>query len=146
MASVDRAPVRTRRRGDALQHAIYAAVRAELSEIGYGSLTMERIAARAQTGKAALYRRWPAKRELVLDALAHAIPEPHRPDPDRSTRDNLLAALSVMNDFFGGRTEFPPLTVVVEVLRDTALRQAFADTVIKPRLELLASIVTDGAR
>lgn len=134
----------TRRRGETLEHAIYAATLAELTESGYGNLTMERIAARARTGKAALYRRWPAKRELVLDALAHAIPAPHQPDPDRSTRDNLLAALTVMNDFFGGRTGFPSITVVLEVLHDAGLRLAFTDAVIKPRLRALESILRDG--
>ncbi|SHL42360.1 TetR/AcrR family transcriptional regulator [Streptomyces yunnanensis] len=40
----------------------------ELSETGYAALTMERVASRARTGKAALYRRWPGRAELVMDA------------------------------------------------------------------------------
>ena len=74
--------VRSRRRGDKLEHALYAAALAELADVGYGRLTMEGIAARARTGKAALYRRWPTKHALVLDALCHALPplpEPQSP-------------------------------------------------------------------
>lgn len=63
-----------RRRGEVLERALYDATLAELESAGYGGLTMEGIAARAQTGKAALYRRWAGKRELVLAAVQYALP------------------------------------------------------------------------
>ena len=44
---------RTRRRGKELEDALYDATLAELAAVGYGGLTMEGIAARARTGKAA---------------------------------------------------------------------------------------------
>jgi AcrR family transcriptional regulator len=40
-----------------------------LAESGYDRLTMEAVAARAKAGKATLYRRWPSKAELVVDAV-----------------------------------------------------------------------------
>ena len=49
--------IRTRRRGKELEEALYDATLAELAAVGYGGLTMEGIAARGRTGKAALYRR-----------------------------------------------------------------------------------------
>ncbi|EUA50349.1 transcriptional regulator, TetR family protein [Mycobacterium xenopi 3993] len=39
--------VRSRRRGEVLENALYDATLAELSAVGYGGLTMEGIAARA---------------------------------------------------------------------------------------------------
>jgi AcrR family transcriptional regulator len=36
---------------------------------GYPALTMDRVAARALVSRAALYRRWPNKVELVVDAI-----------------------------------------------------------------------------
>ncbi|HEX5407199.1 MAG TPA: TetR/AcrR family transcriptional regulator [Pseudonocardiaceae bacterium] len=57
-----------RRRGEELEHAILTAALAELTEVGYSALTMERVAIRARTSKAALYRRWAGRAELVLDA------------------------------------------------------------------------------
>ena len=63
---------RSRRRGEVLERALYEATLAELAEVGYGGLTMEGIAARAHTGKAALYRRWATKCELVHAALVFA--------------------------------------------------------------------------
>ncbi|MEV6720075.1 TetR/AcrR family transcriptional regulator [Streptomyces xanthochromogenes] len=57
-----------RRRGEELERAILQATLDELAETGYAALTMERVAARARTGKAAVYRRWPSRAQLVLDA------------------------------------------------------------------------------
>jgi AcrR family transcriptional regulator len=50
--------------------AILAAALEVLSEVGYDRLTMDMVASRARAGKAALYRRWSSKAELVVDALA----------------------------------------------------------------------------
>ena len=60
-----------RRRGAELEDAIFAAVWAELAQTGYAHLTMEGVAARAQTGKQVLYRRWPSRPALVLAAMRH---------------------------------------------------------------------------
>ncbi len=65
-----------RRRGAALEDAILDAAFAELTEVGYTALTVEGVAARARTGKASIYRRWPTKPELVMDAMCAALPMP----------------------------------------------------------------------
>ncbi len=41
----------------------------ELSETGYGPLTIEAVAARAGVGKSTIYRHWSGKRALIADAL-----------------------------------------------------------------------------
>ena len=41
-----------------------------LGEVGYTAMTMDMVAMRAKAGKATVYRRWPSKEELVLDAVA----------------------------------------------------------------------------
>ncbi|MCU1598952.1 MAG: hypothetical protein QOE85_1402 [Actinomycetota bacterium] len=41
-----------------------------LAETGYDGMTIDMVAARAKAGKATMYRRWPSKSELVLDAVA----------------------------------------------------------------------------
>ncbi len=40
-----------------------------LAETGYDRMTIDMVAARAKAGKATLYRRWPSKAELVIDAV-----------------------------------------------------------------------------
>lgn len=48
---------------------IIEAVLDELADVGYGRLSMDGVARRARAGKAALYRRWPSKQDMVLDAV-----------------------------------------------------------------------------
>lgn len=72
----------TRRRGEILEEAILLAAWEELSEVGYGHLTMEGVAARVKTNKAVLYRRWPNKGRLVIAALKKYLPKPTREVPD----------------------------------------------------------------
>jgi AcrR family transcriptional regulator len=80
----------TRRRGDALEAAIFDAVFAQLEAVGYRKLTMEGVASAARTGKAALYRRWSSKDELITDALKHVLPEPPAQEPTGDVRADVL--------------------------------------------------------
>jgi AcrR family transcriptional regulator len=64
----------SRRRGRVLEDAILLATWNELSEVDYNQLTMEGVAARAETSKAVIYRRWPNKSELVIAALRKYLP------------------------------------------------------------------------
>jgi AcrR family transcriptional regulator len=49
--------------------AICDATLALLLEVGYDRMSMDAIAAQAHASKATIYRRWPGKQELVLDAV-----------------------------------------------------------------------------
>jgi AcrR family transcriptional regulator len=53
---------------DAIRRAVFD----ELAEVGYGRLAIEAVARRAGVGKTALYRRWPSKREMVVDIVSEA--------------------------------------------------------------------------
>jgi AcrR family transcriptional regulator len=86
---------RQRRRGEELEAALLDAAWDELVEVGFGRLTMESVAARAKTGVAVLYRRWPRKDDLVIAAIVH-YRQLHAVDvPDTgSLRGDLIALLS----------------------------------------------------
>jgi AcrR family transcriptional regulator len=64
----------------------------ELLAVGYAALTMEGVAARAQTSKTVLYRRWPTRPQLVLAALRHHKTSIEVPDTG-SLRGDVLALL-----------------------------------------------------
>jgi AcrR family transcriptional regulator len=51
------------------RRVILEAVLDELGAVGYGSLTIESVAARAGVGKSTIYRHWPGKLALVEDAF-----------------------------------------------------------------------------
>jgi AcrR family transcriptional regulator len=135
---------RTRRRGKQLEDALYEATLAELAAVGYGGLTMEGIAARARTGKAALYRRWSSKHDLVSSALRYALPPLPEPRTDRSVRENLLAVFSAHCDVLAGKTAFPSLAIMNQLLHEPELRAIFADAVVAPRLRITESILQAG--
>jgi AcrR family transcriptional regulator len=131
----------SRRRGEVLERALYEATLAELAEVGYGGLTMEGIAARAHTGKAALYRRWASKCELVHAALVFALPPLPEPRSGRSARETLLTAFTAHRDVVAGKTAFPGLDVIHQLLHEPEMRAIFADAVVGPRVKIIESIL-----
>ncbi len=64
------APRRGRKRDHTRDAAILDATLEVLAEVGYTGLTMDMVATHAKAGKATVYRRWPSKTELILDAIA----------------------------------------------------------------------------
>ena len=136
----------TRRRGAVLEDALRMAAIAELTEGGYPGLTMEGVAARAQTGKAAVYRRWPTKQALVLDALRHVIPPLTEPDPNGTARENLREIFTALRKVLAGETGFPGLAIAFTLLSDPPLRAAFVDSIVAPRLTVIASILDRAVR
>jgi len=80
----------TRRRGAELEAAILQATWAELMEVGFHNLTIEGVAARAQTSKPVIYRRWPNREELVLAAILNHLPAISVPDTGNLRSDVLL--------------------------------------------------------
>ena len=59
-----------RPRSEEAHQAILAATLELLAEGGYSALTVEGVAARAGVGKATIYRRWPSKLPLVIEAFS----------------------------------------------------------------------------
>jgi AcrR family transcriptional regulator len=85
---------RQRRRGEKLEAALLEAAWDELVEAGFARLTMESVAARARTGVAVLYRRWPRKDALVLAAIQHyGVTHPVQIPDTGSLRGDMIALL-----------------------------------------------------
>ncbi|XDD46706.1 TetR/AcrR family transcriptional regulator [Leptospira sp. WS39.C2] len=62
-------PALGRKRDPSLDISILKATLEMLAEEGFDGMTMDQIATKVGTGKAACYRRWPSKVKLVKDAL-----------------------------------------------------------------------------
>jgi AcrR family transcriptional regulator len=135
---------RTRRRGDALLGAIHTAVLEELACSGFAGLSIERVAERARTGKASIYRRWPSRLELVLDALDHTMPQLDALPDTGNTREDLLIVLRriarAMSSRAGdaARACFGPGV-------DEELSDAIRERLLPPRKAALLSILRRGA-
>lgn len=99
MTAVRHSGGKTRRRGDALEHALLDAAWDELQAVGYAGLTIEAVADRAGTSRAVLYRRWPKRAELVVATLRRHRPIISGEVPDTgSLRGDVLALLTQMSE------------------------------------------------
>jgi AcrR family transcriptional regulator len=58
-----------RRRDETKDDVILVATRELLAERGFDGMTMDAVAERAGAGKATVYRRWPSKVQLTVDAI-----------------------------------------------------------------------------
>src|SRR6266699_2304041 len=84
---------RGRPRSQEADRAILTAAVDLLAERGLAAMSIEEVAARAGVGKTTIYRRWPSKGLLALDAFVTSFRE-EQPLPDTGTlRGDLLAAL-----------------------------------------------------
>jgi AcrR family transcriptional regulator len=143
---------RQRKRGAELEQAIRDATIAELAGCGYGSLTIESVAARAQTGKASIYRRWPTKQELVFDSVCCLLSGPLmtvselKLGEDVSTRDALLALATQAARSMTGELGDAMRSVMSESLRDPDFAATFQNNFHDPRKALLNEVLSRGVR
>jgi AcrR family transcriptional regulator len=125
-------PVQRRKRGNELRSAIHAAVLEELREGGITAMTMDAVAARARTGKATLYRHWPSKTELVLDALQSSLPHIDVPDDDGDLRGQLVAVLRQTADILDSHIGGAVLALISECIRTPELAEALRPHIVLP--------------
>src|SRR5918911_3967499 len=87
-----RSPRGGRPRDPSRDEVIRAAILRLLAEVGYGSLTMDAVAARAGVGKATIYRRWRTKQDLVVDTISD-LTRTEASTPDTGSLEGDLRAL-----------------------------------------------------
>ncbi|MFD8964258.1 TetR/AcrR family transcriptional regulator [Streptomyces sp. NPDC059568] len=119
--------------------AILAATRAALVELGWPKLTMSDVASRAGVAKTTLYRRWPGKSELVVDAVAALFDELELPGSDSLVTDieDVVLQFAALLERPEAKTAL--MAVVAEATRDEALRQRIRTSIVdrQKRLVLL---------
>jgi AcrR family transcriptional regulator len=135
-----------RRRGAVLERAILDAALEQLSTVGWKGLTMEGVAAGAQTGKAAVYRRWPSKEDLVADALHAGLPRFEEAPDLGSLREDLLALCRQAREAMYSRPGFALRSVIHEcdALEVERFQGVIYEGVVEPSVRLLRDIITRG--
>jgi len=117
---MDRRRPRGRQRSPESHLAILAATREVLDEVGYNRLTMEGVAARAGVGKTTVYRWWPSKSALVLEAVGAGLTAP--PQPTDDLRADIRAVMTTLLEDLRA-----PLAVTLLALAGDLLHGAPAD-------------------
>ena len=122
-----------RPRDPKLDAAITGATLELLADIGFAALTIEAVATRAGVGKATLYRRWPGKEQLVIDAV-RTLSEHPDPDTSAGARDELVGLLEAVRrkslSSLAGRI-FPRL--IGESVDNPEFMRRYREQVLDPR-------------
>jgi AcrR family transcriptional regulator len=140
----------SRKRGAALEDAIRAAAFAELTEVGYTAFSVEAVAARARTGKASIYRRWPTKQELVMDALCSELPTPEQCgitvefDDSVSTAEALLSVARAITSVITSPAGDAMRAIKCEALADPELAKLIDEQFQAPRRAFLIELLKRG--
>lgn len=113
--------------------ALREAALALLAEVGYDRLTMDAMAARARAAKTTIYRRWPGKAELVVDALNSLKGIPEILDTGSLQQDlgALAEFITSAESQFGAQVT---IGMVNALGHDAQLRRVFQEKFLAPRM------------
>jgi AcrR family transcriptional regulator len=131
-----------RKRSEESRRAILTAAFELTAEGGYANLTIDGIAARSGSGKQTIYRWWPSKDDVLLEALATKA-DLHVPSPDEGSYPADLRGFLVASFALGRQRP------VIDVLRalmaraqiDEEFRQRFRTSFLQRRRDALAVIL-----
>jgi AcrR family transcriptional regulator len=139
---VDRRPGRPR--SAAADEKILDATVDLLAEQGFLALTVEAVAARAGVAKTTIYRRWPGKEVLVMDALCGMKGLKGEP-PGESVRGDLLFMLRRMRDvWLTGRFGSLMRRLAADGIDRPDLYREFRDRFVAPRQAIMRGIIERG--
>ncbi|MFD6030318.1 TetR/AcrR family transcriptional regulator [Cellulosimicrobium funkei] len=128
------------RRSESSRRAVLAAALDLLQEIPYPQLSIEGIAARARVGKQTIYRWWPSKAAIVLDAFltlsegedGRAPVLPDTGDLVADLRHVLHATVAELED---PRLAAPMRVLATEAAHDPALADLYRERLDEPLRE-----------
>lgn len=129
-------PMQPSRRSSRTQEAVLRAAVGLFEESGYSRMTIDAIADRAGASKATIYRWWPGKGAILLEALLSEL-EADLAFPDTgSLREDLSVQLSALAHMLG-ETSLGRMTISLlgEAQHDTQLGSAFRTGWLEPRRE-----------
>ncbi|MFF2959292.1 TetR/AcrR family transcriptional regulator [Streptomyces sp. NPDC057963] len=125
------------RRSERSRQAILEATRALVSEVGYGKVAIETIAARAGVGKQTIYRWWPSKGAVIFDAFL-ALSEGAEgqgaalPDTGDIEADLKTVMRATVAEFADPEFEKPIRALNNEIINDPGLAAQYREKLARP--------------
>ncbi|WP_069172582.1 TetR/AcrR family transcriptional regulator [Streptomyces griseus] len=133
------------RRSERSRRAIYDAALALVGEAGYGRTTIEGIAARAGVGKQTIYRWWPSKAAVLMEAFldlaarqAEAAGDgasPGLPDGGDLAADLKAVLRATVDELNDPVSEAPTRALTAEGIMDPALAAQFVEKLFEPQAQ-----------
>ncbi|MEV0588622.1 TetR/AcrR family transcriptional regulator C-terminal ligand-binding domain-containing protein [Nonomuraea sp. NPDC050310] len=130
-----------RPRDEKVDQAILAATREVLGEVGYARLTMDAVAARAGAGKAALYRRYATKQEMVFAAAVHGLDLELPPDTGALASDLRALVGDIVSSLTGPATHAAVPGLLADLGADPALAARFHQTFVARQQDVVAGVL-----
>ncbi|GAA2432013.1 TetR/AcrR family transcriptional regulator [Streptomyces lavendulocolor] len=134
------------RRSERSRRAIYDAALALVGEIGYAKTTIEGIAARAGVGKQTIYRWWPSKAAVLLEAFVDlgvqaneafgGDAESEIPDTGDIEADLKLVLRATVDEMNDPRRDAPSRALAAEGVVNPELGARFVEQLLEPQLQL----------
>ena len=124
--------------------AILDAARELLAEVGYEGMTMDAVAGRACASKATLYRRWPSKADLAVDAVTcGAVRDLEAQDvPDTGSLAGDLQALEQLRRARkAASTDRLIPGLMAEVRRDPEVARQFHASFVRPKIDQVRGLL-----
>nr|MDJ0639949.1 TetR/AcrR family transcriptional regulator [Paracoccaceae bacterium] len=120
------------------------AARELLLETGYQRLTMEGVARRSGASKATVYRWWPTKGLLVLEAAADEIAIGSVPDTGNTEIDLRIAIEQLIETFLRPLASVVIFAAITTVEADPGMAAAFRDQYVYPWRMTAAQAIERG--
>jgi AcrR family transcriptional regulator len=135
------APQRGRPRSEKARQAILGSAAELLLEKGLAAVSMDAVAGRAGVSKATIYRWWPTKQTLALDALYHEWAGVPPPRDTGSLRGDLLSLLRPWVRLAGQRPYGRAIAALVtEAQTDPAFAREYRERFVEPRRDQARAI------
>ncbi len=128
--SAESGPSAGRPRSEEAHQAILDATLELLAEVGFSALTVEGVAGRAGVGKATIYRRWPSKLPLVVEAFGRL------PSLEESDTGDLVTDLKVMLRSYLQLFNSTPLAAVLPSLAGERAHNPELSSLLEPVLKV----------
>ena len=134
------------RRSESSHRAIVAATQELLVEVGYRELTIEGVAARAGVGKQTIYRWWPSRAALALEAYLVGSDAVLQPSPDsgevrQEVRELLGWLVALLAEPIGGRVL---AGLIADLQHDPELAERFHRDVVPARRRAMLEALERG--
>ena len=133
-----------RPRSEQLHQAMLKAALDLVLEVGFRGVSIEGIAARTGVGKTTIYRRWPNKAAVVMEAFIGLLGPASRFPENCSPTERLKLQMHITAKAFRGRVGALVKALLAEAQFDPDLAKSFKENWTLPRRKLVYDILKEA--
>ena len=139
-------PPRGRPRSERLDHAILRAAVDLVLASGFRALSMDAIAAKAGVGRMTIYRRWPNKAAIIMDAFVTRVDPGTLFSSASSFKESVRLQMRTMAKAFRGKDGTLIRVLLAEAQFDPELAKALRERWTMPRRRMAVEYFLEGIR